>query len=181
MFLQGGTEDPGKRLVETGADRTEKRLDEVVGGIVTLAVDKLNEKLALRIGEFLHTWRILPLDVLLNLLHVLVLSLFVRQHLQKLACLNDDTVTLLGDRKHTFDIVNQTVISSALSSILKHRLRIDPDIVELHILDGISSLLHLAYLHHRHEGRIVHVNIHILGVDTFVADSLRHGYERKHK
>ena len=99
VLLQRGTEDPGKRLVESGTDRTKERLDEVIGRVVALAVNKFDEKFTLRIGELLHTWRIFPFDVLLHLLHVSIFRLLVRQHLEILACLNNDPVTLLGDRQ----------------------------------------------------------------------------------
>ena len=70
-----------------------------------LAVDKLNEELALRIGELLHARSIGGLDFLLHQLHVLLACLIVGQRLHILIGLDDDLVTLLGDRQHFLDIV----------------------------------------------------------------------------
>ena len=80
-FLQRGTERPRKGLIETGFHGTEKRLNQIIGLGVTLAIDKFDEQLSLRIGELFHAWRIFLFYVFLHQFHVLILRFFIGQRL----------------------------------------------------------------------------------------------------
>lgn len=106
-------------MPEAGTHRTEKGLDEVIAGTVAFTVDKLDEQLALTIGELLHAWRVLLPDGRLYAFHVLVLGLLVGQCLEVITGLDDDAIDFLGNGQHFLHIVDQAVEGSTLLGVLE--------------------------------------------------------------
>ena len=169
VFLgEAGTESPGESLVETGFHRSEEGLDELVGRGAALAVHQLDAELALRIGELLHSRRVFLLDAFLHQLHVGILRLLVGEGFEIFARLDDNLSHFLGDGEHLLHVIHQSVVSQALLVVLEGRLWIDIYIIYLYILYAVAAIQYLSHLHHRLEGRVVHIHLPVLRAGLIV-------------
>ena len=100
-----------------------------------------------------------------------ILRLLVGKGLQIVARLDDDLSHLLGYRQHLLDVIHQSVIGHPFLGIFEHRLWINIHVVHLHVLNAVFIQQHLSHLHHRFEGRSIHIHLPVFRV---IAIGLRH-------
>lgn len=131
-------------------------------------MDELDEQLSLRESEPLHAWLVNLEHVLLHQFQMLLARLLRWQGLDKLVCLDDEGVHLLGYRQHTLHIAHEARVGPGLTLVFEGGLWIDVDVAHLHVWNAVAIVGHHARLHRlRHDGSVGHVGGRLAGIFPF--------------
>ena len=138
LLLEASTEEGGEGLVEVGLEAPHEDLDELEACLLALAVDELDEHLALTEGELAHARGILVEEALLDGFEVGLAGLLVGDGEEVLVGLDDDAAHLAGYGEGLLDVADVAPVEALLSAATKLGRAVDVDVGEVYDGDGVA-------------------------------------------
>ena len=138
LLLEAGAEEGGEGLVEVGLEAPHEDLDELEACLLALAVDELDEHLALTEGELAHARGVLVEEALLDGFEVGLASFLVGDGEEVLVGLDDDAAHLAGYGEGLLDVADVAPVEALLSAATKLGRAVDVDVGEVYDGDGVA-------------------------------------------
>lgn len=136
------SEEAADGLIETCPERTEERLDDVIGVLVGLTGNELEKDFALAFRHAFHDGFILLHDVFLKTLEVLFPGFLVGQGLDIFVGLCKGGKRKLGVGESLAHVSHCSPIKFLLLLVLEFQGRIDNEIVEHRHPDRVAIFIH---------------------------------------